>query len=549
MKAGSSKTLVQRGHWGLGAWLLLGSNVPASIATATPAHPLFEPATRCVACHNGLVTTRGEDVSLGNAWHPTMMANAARDPYWQAGVRRETIEHPTLGAEIQDECSKCHMPMATAAAHATGDTGKVFAHFDTSNASASATDTALARDGVSCSLCHQIQATGLGQRRSLVGGFVIDTHTQTGNRQEFGPYSVDLGRAQLMRSASHMLPTRATHLGSSELCATCHTLYTHALAPNARVVGELPEQVPYQEWLHSDYRTTRSCQACHMPALAEPVSISSVAGQARPLFLRHDFVGGNFFAQDVFARFGSELFVDTAPAQFELAALRTRAHLEGEAATLNLECTTLTEGRLRATVTINNRTGHKLPTAYPSRRAWLHVTIRSAGGAVLFESGALRDDGSIVGNDNDADPSRFEPHYTRIERGSEVAIYESILGRPDGRVTTGLLTADRYLKDNRLLPLGFDKATAPAEVAVHGEAAQDPDFQGGADRVAYEVSLGDHVGNLSVAAELLYQPIAFRWAENLRNFSAFEPQRFARYYSALSRRSATVLAKVQTVVR
>ena len=41
-----------------------------------------------------------------------MMANSARDPYWQAGVRRETIDHPTHAAEIQDECAACHMPMA-----------------------------------------------------------------------------------------------------------------------------------------------------------------------------------------------------------------------------------------------------------------------------------------------------------------------------------------------------------------------------------------------------------------------------------------------------
>jgi hypothetical protein len=41
-----------------------------------------------------------------------MMANAARDPYWQAGVRRETIDHAGSKREIEDECSKCHMPMA-----------------------------------------------------------------------------------------------------------------------------------------------------------------------------------------------------------------------------------------------------------------------------------------------------------------------------------------------------------------------------------------------------------------------------------------------------
>ena len=31
----------------------------------------------------------GEDLSIGFAWRASIMANAARDPYWQAAVRRE----------------------------------------------------------------------------------------------------------------------------------------------------------------------------------------------------------------------------------------------------------------------------------------------------------------------------------------------------------------------------------------------------------------------------------------------------------------------------
>ena len=59
-------------------------------------------------------------MSIGFAWRPTMMANSARDPYWQSGVRRETIDHPQAVKEIQDECSKCHMPMARYEANANG---------------------------------------------------------------------------------------------------------------------------------------------------------------------------------------------------------------------------------------------------------------------------------------------------------------------------------------------------------------------------------------------------------------------------------------------
>ena len=57
-----------------------------------------------------------------------MMANSARDPYWQGAVRRETIDHPESAAAIEDECSKCHMPMARFTAHTGGREGQVLAH-------------------------------------------------------------------------------------------------------------------------------------------------------------------------------------------------------------------------------------------------------------------------------------------------------------------------------------------------------------------------------------------------------------------------------------
>ena len=71
-------------------------------------------------------------------------------------------------------------------------------------------------------------------------------------------------------------------------------------------------------------------------------------------------------------------------------------------------------GQLAIDVMVRNLTGHKLPTAYPSRRAWLHVTIRDRDGQVIFESGAIEPSGLIRGNDNDADGRRFEPHHTEI---------------------------------------------------------------------------------------------------------------------------------------
>ena len=47
----------------------------------------------------------------------------------------------------------------------------------------------------------------------------------------------------------------------------------------------------------------------------------------------------------------------------------------------------------------------------------------------------------------------------------------------------------------------------------------------------------------SVDAELLYQPIGFRWATNLKTYDAPEPRRFTGYYDAMAGSGAATLAR------
>jgi hypothetical protein len=49
-----------------------------------------------------------------------------------------------------------------------------------------------------------------------------------------------------------------------------------------------------------------------------------------------------------------------------------------------------------------------------------------------------------------------------------------------------------------------------------------------------------------VEAELLYQPIGYRWAHNLEKYDAPEPKRFVGYYNAMSSSSWVVVAKAST---
>jgi hypothetical protein len=169
--------------------------------------------------------------------------------------------------------------------------------------------------------------------------------------------------------------------------------------------------------------------------------------------------------------------------------------------------------------------------------------VHDRDGGTVFESGALNPDGSIQGNVNDRDPSRFEPHYNEIKNSDEVQIYEPILGDQSGHVTTGLAAAVGYLKDNRLLPSGFQKKTADKDIAVVGDAADDPNFTDAGDLVRYSMPLGGARGPFHVEAELWYQPIGFRWAHNLGPYQAAETRRFLTYYDSMPLSGAVVLAR------
>lgn len=550
------------------SWLLAMSGVVASGddgRLAEPPRPAVQPATdgarrtsidgtklftnsaNCMACHNGLYSPAGEDTSIGTAWRASIMANSARDPYLQASVRRETIDHPRAAEEIQDECSVCHMPMSHTAEHAMGGKGAIFDHLPVTSKADAMSD--LAHDGVSCTLCHQVTPEKLGDRASFTGGYVIDTKTAPEQRPVYGPYQIDAGLVRVMHSVTGFNPTQGMHVRESELCATCHTLYTTARGPNGEAIATLPEQMPFLEWQHSSYASERSCQSCHMPPVEQPSPIASVLGQPREGMSRHTFWGGNFLVLRMLDRFRADLGTVALPQELETSARGTLEQLRHSTAHIAIDSAQARGGRLAIDVAVENLTGHKLPTAYPSRRAWIHLVVRDASGKAVFESGKVEPDGSIDGNDNDADPLQYEPHYRQITGPDQVQIYESIMLDSRGQVTTGLLHGVRYGKDNRLLPHGFDKATAVSDIAVLGEAAADPDFTADGDRIEYLITLGSAAGPYTVDATLLYQPIGFRWAHNLENYSAAEPQRFVAYFDSLASGTTAVLAEARSTVQ
>jgi hypothetical protein len=516
--------LFDRGFW---TWLALSLPVlagPLTDATST----LFSGSANCAVCHDqwgrGLTDKQGRDVSIVVDWRATMMAHSFKDPLWRAVMETEVEEQPKLKGFIENKCQTCHAPMAFTQARHDGVPEISLEK---------AKSMPLAADGVSCTVCHQIQAGNLGLATSFTGHFEIK-----GTREIFGPYD-DVFTGPMQNHVNYT-PKLGTHVQDSKLCATCHTLFTPILDADGRVTGQFPEQVPYLEWRNSDYAERgKHCQDCHMPRLDEPIKISSRPPWLKPRepFWRHQFVGGNAFMLSLLKDHAAALQSNADPAQFEQTIAQTRRQLEKAA-------TVAVEGRregdaLSLRVAVENLTGHKFPTGHPYRRAWLHVTARDAARRVVFESGATDKDGRI--RDGAGDTGL---HHDVITRAEQVQIYEAVMGNQDGQSTRSLLRAATYLKDNRLPPHGF-RPDGPeyAQTAIRGAAAQDPNFNeggSGRDEVTYRIDLGSAVGRLVVEVELLYQSVPPEAVVRLLKGRGPAAKEFTRLYGRAQRRPEVV---------
>ncbi|UCE61287.1 MAG: hypothetical protein JSU63_05975 [Phycisphaerales bacterium] len=510
---------------------------------------LFVRSGLCTPCHNGLSDEANNDVSIGTTWQPTMMANAARDPYFLAKVSTEVARNPHLAAVIEDTCATCHMPMARTQTTAEGSSA---AMLDDGLLDADNELHAEAMDGISCAFCHQIEDVGLGESTSFSGKYVVDTTTESPDRVNYGPYTDP--DQDTMRLTSGFTPVYGEHVTEAALCATCHTLFTPYVDAEGNVLGEFPEQTAFLEWQHSDFGDgageDRTCQYCHMPDAQGEVVISvSPAGlEARKPFARHHFVGGNALMLSILDEHRNELEVAANAAGFEAVTGRVLDQLQNDAADLTIASAETDGDTLTVDLGIENKAGHKFPTGFPARRVWIHLTVADGDGVVFFESGASEADGSIVGNDADDDLSTFEPHYTAITSQDQVQIYESVMKNSDGEITYTLLRAALYAKDNRLLPIGFDKATAGADFATAGGALADNDFVDGWDSVAYMVDITGRQGPFAVAVELLYQSVAFPFVEDMRGEDSALAERFVGYFDDADK-TPTVVATAEVTVQ
>jgi hypothetical protein len=507
----------------------------------------FAASGNCVICHKEHTDEAGNDVSISEAWKGSMMANSAIDPYYLAGVSMNIARYPEYRDAIESKCSSCHMPMAFTSDQFTDNQSLIFGpdgYLDQEHPLHR-----LAADGNSCTACHQIQDQDLGDFDSFSGGFKIDPDRPMGERVLYGRFDLHHMSQRMMAMSSGFVSIKGEHLLESEICATCHNLYTHYVTADGTFSEEwFPEQTPYNEWLHSDHAAQSSCQDCHMPAAEGAVLLSNMgpAGPRSP-FAQHSFVGGNAYMLELLKNYGGELGTQAGPEQLDPAIERSLSLLETETAHLEVSAPILDGSHLEFDVITKVLTGHKFPTGYPSRRAWLHVVVKDADGGVVFESGSVGEDGAIVGNANDELGDDYEPHYELIYSPDQVQIYEAILSDVEGQLTTVLLAASSYFKDNRLLPTGFDKATASQDIRPKGEALSDGNFTGGEDIVRYRIDPGDSSGPYTIEIQLLYQSISYRWAMDLREYDTEQVQLFSEYYDATPN-TAVVITKQVVIV-
>ncbi|MCK4843300.1 MAG: hypothetical protein KAT04_15675 [Methylococcales bacterium] len=501
----------------------------------------FSGSDNCTQCHNNLSDNQGNDVSIETDWSATMMANSTRDPFWKAKVRTELNRNPHLADVINDKCSRCHAPMANFEAKKNNETIKILddGFLDSSH---SRHDEAM--NGVSCTLCHQIQdSPKLGTVESFTGKYEIGD-----NKEIFGPYDNLFPNPMVMNTG--FTPKYSLHIKESEMCATCHNVKTPYVDEAGTVLtttleSEFPEQMPYSEWLHSDYTGTNSCQSCHMErANGVPISNRPMWLEERDNFAVHEFVGANTFMLTMLKNNKQQLGVIAS--NFDDIITATRAMLK-ESATIEVLSQSLNQGQLDFNLKIDSKTGHKLPSAYPSRRVIVHVTVLDDANNVVFESGKVNANGSVQGVASDFDALAFEPHYDVINSPDQVQVYEAIMGNSDDKVTYTLLRGATYLKDNRLLPNGFNKTTAPDDVAVAGIAYNDNNFIGGSDQISYRIG-GLTGSSYTVKIELVYQTIAYGFVRDLFKDNSAEVNDFKKMYNE-STSKTSVLTSTDFVIQ
>jgi len=416
---------------------------------------------------------------------------------------------------------------------------------------------ALAREGISCTICHHISDKDLGKPSTYTGQFNV-----TDPKTIIGPFTQPLPKS--MNHALDMQPVNAEYIKESRLCGTCHTIELPVLNAKGEQVGSEFEQTTYFEWRNSVFQNERkpvsadaqTCQQCHMPSTFKLKGFQSqnlayrianiedttypfadnrlpdkeLSLQTRNEYARHTLVGINLFLQEMFLQFDEPLGIRTedpmvwAPrsgSQFVegliLAEQSTVDLAQRETATVEIVSTNKTATDLEVTVRVTNKAGHSFPSGVSFRRTFLDFEVLDANDKPIWASGDTNDYGMITNGPGGAilpteflEDGQYQPHYTTITSPSQVQIYEELVKSPEGNFTTSFLGLANKVKLNRLQPRGYRRDGPHAkETNPVGGAADDPDYSSGCgcDTITYKVPLSAIPNASSVNARVFYQTI------------------------------------------
>jgi hypothetical protein len=547
----------------------------------------FLTSDQCIGCHDATFfnfnlpnmiaeETQSEDstkrynLSPYAEWKASPLGQAGRDPIFFAQVESETnffaatglppLSDPTLC--IQNTCLHCHGVMGQrqyqidTEGQSDEDCNALFGIAPPQGVPVGrplsaravtqwpdAADAALqrygglARDGISCTVCHHITDEGFGGDAIYTGNFV------TGPADEiYGPYENVVVKP--MQNSLGITPRLGSQVRDADLCGSCHNILLPIVSNQGALLDFSYEQTTHLEWQNSDYAPgrplARSCQGCHMPETfhGKPLKfkIANIESNALPpvqnrlpddeimvrtrdRYARHSLHGLNVFLNEMFQEFplilgirqvdfmsgvATELPLSTARDSF----LQMARH---ETATVAIESVEFTAaGQLKAVVKVTNHTGHYLPSGVSFRRVFLELVASDANGTPLWASGRTNGIGAIIaGVDGPVLPSErllenpqaFQPHYQLIDREDQVQIYQELVADSDNDLTSSFLRRVSDIKNNRIRPKGFDPAffaSNPSryvrELAkIPGAAQFDPDYtdpsRTGADEMEYLVTL------------------------------------------------------------
>ena len=487
----------------------------------------FTGSGNCVNCHapdpdgEALVDEHGATVSPVADWQATLMANSARDPFWQAKVDHEGLVNPAHREAIENVCTACHAPQGFHEAHMTGAAGPNGYTMDDLMADE------LGLDGVGCTGCHSIDNDNLAGRSN--GDLPINTENVAWGGFE-NPWD------GLMSGQTGFIPAFGEHMRSSEVCASCHSLYTHTQDLDGEETGQIFfEQTTYLEWVNSAFNAENvQCQTCHMPLVEGGAIAATQPNWLFPQrFGKHHFVGGNAFMLKLMRDNAVQLNLSATSTQFDSTIVRTTASLQQSTANLNVRQLASSPDEWAFEVEVENLAGHKFPSGYPARVAFLEFTLVSTSGDTLFHSGAWSRENGIAGRD-----AGWEPHWNEITEENQVQIYELVLGDVAGQTTQVLERAAEVLKDNRLVPRGFSSLhPAYDTVAVGPMASLDADFNhrlgeegSGTDRLVYRVPAVDGSSGVEATVRLHYQAVPAQWVAAMFEFSD-QSERIANFES------------------